>query len=220
MSKAQQSFAFDDDGPRIPQGAAAALLAIEPTVAPLSKAQQTFNRLIEQIRRQRELLQSWQEFIPRFRQRLASDMEPAMDALLAARRRLALLFDETLTLPEMLEPIARQLGRPLNLLALPRAVMEQRGLLPGGSPWSGRWMSVLSNDRSKTALDMRFTSVTDYVPRLVQIARALPGTRVIGYERRAEELELARDRGSGSGCQARHPGRAGNSAADRRRRSS
>ena len=56
MSKAQQSFAFDDDGPRIPQGAAAALLAIEPTVAPLSKAQQTFNRLIEQIRRQRDSL--------------------------------------------------------------------------------------------------------------------------------------------------------------------
>ena len=108
MAKAQQSFAFDADGPHIAQAAAAALLAIEPTVVPLSKAQQTFNRLIEQIRRQREVLQSWQEFMPRFRQRWATDMEPAMDALLAARRRLALLFDETLTLPPRVSKLSRR----------------------------------------------------------------------------------------------------------------
>jgi nucleoside-diphosphate-sugar epimerase len=96
--------------------------------------------------------------------------------------------DETLTLEEMLAPIGKQLGRAVAIVKRPRAELERRGLLPGCSPWSGRWMSQLSNERSKTALALSYTPVADYLPGLVEAAQRLPARQVIGYERRSSEL--------------------------------
>lgn len=98
--------------------------------------------------------------------------------------------DETLTLEEMLAPIGRQLRRAVAIARLPRAELERRGLLPGCSPWSGRWMSRLANERSRDVLALKYTPVGDYLPGLVEAAQRLPARQVIGYERRAEELAL------------------------------
>jgi nucleoside-diphosphate-sugar epimerase len=98
--------------------------------------------------------------------------------------------DETLTLEQMLAPVGRQLGRPITLRHVARAVLERRGLLPACSPWSGRWMSVLANDRARQLLGLRFTPVAEYLPGLVEAARRVPATRVPGYQRRAEELVI------------------------------
>ncbi len=98
--------------------------------------------------------------------------------------------DETLTLEEMLAPIGRQLGRAVTLVRRPRAELERQGLLPGCSPWSGRWMSQLANQRSQVALALAYTRVADYLPGLVEAAQRLPARQVIGYERRAEELAV------------------------------
>ena len=99
--------------------------------------------------------------------------------------------DETLSLEQMLEPVARQLDRPLTVRRVPRAVLEERGLLPGCSPWSGRWMSVLANDEAQRVLGLRFTRVAEYLPPLVEVARTLPAGKVVGLGRRAEEVALA-----------------------------
>lgn len=79
--------------------------------------------------------------------------------------------DETLTLEAMLALVAAALGVPGNLVRRPRAELESHGLLPACSPWSGLWMSVLANERSKDVLGMRYTPVADYLPPLVEAAR-------------------------------------------------
>lgn len=100
--------------------------------------------------------------------------------------------DASLTLEAMLGMVAAQLGVPLRLAPVPRATLEARGLLPACSPWSGRWMSVLDNARSRAVLGIRYTPPATCLPALVAAARALPAGRVTGLARRAEELALAR----------------------------
>ena len=99
--------------------------------------------------------------------------------------------DETLKLEEMLAIVAAALGKTALVAKVPRASLESRGLLPACAPWSGRWMSVLDNSLSKQVLGMRYTPLREYLPRLVEIARALPAESIPGYARRAEELALA-----------------------------
>ena len=99
--------------------------------------------------------------------------------------------DETLTLEEMLAPVGRQLRHAVAFVRRPRAELERLGLLPGCSPWSGRWMSQLANERSKDVLGLGYTAVADYLPGLVEAAQRLPISQVISYERRADERALA-----------------------------
>ena len=101
--------------------------------------------------------------------------------------------DETLELPEMLAALAGLLHTPPPaLVALPRQRLEDEGLLPSCSPFSDPWMSSLDNALSKAQLDMRYTSVEQYLPWCVDAALALRDEQVVGYERRAEELQAAR----------------------------
>lgn len=113
--------------------------------------------------------------------------------------------DETLTLAEMLAAIAqcveasasqRHADRPARvavpeLVALPRAELERHGVLPTCSPFSDPWMSSLANEASTQILGLRYTRVAEYLPRCVDAALALAPERIVGYERRAEELALA-----------------------------
>lgn len=99
--------------------------------------------------------------------------------------------DESLTLKAFLGIIGRLLQMPPRIAPVPRAVLESRGLLPACSPCSGRWMSVLANERSRALLGLSFTPAEEYLPPLVEIARATPATHAPGYPRRAEELALA-----------------------------
>jgi len=83
-------------------------------------------------------------------------------------------------------------GACLNISQDASLTLEARGLLPACSPWSGRWMSVLDNARSRAVLGIRYTPPATCLPALVAAARALPAGRVTGLARRAEELALAR----------------------------
>ena len=99
--------------------------------------------------------------------------------------------DETVKLEEMLAIVSAALGKTALVVKVPRAALESRDLLPACAPWSGRWMSVLDNKLSKQMLGMRYTPLGEYLPRLVEVARGIPPEAVPGYERRAEERELA-----------------------------
>jgi hypothetical protein len=61
--------------------------------APPSKAQKTFNRLIEKIEAQRAALGAWQAFLPLFQQRVAAEVEPLRQRCVEARIALARVFD-------------------------------------------------------------------------------------------------------------------------------
>jgi len=116
--------------------------------------------------------------------------------------------DETLTLEAMLAAIAecvetstgeRHADRPARvavpeLVALPRAELERHGVLPTCSPFSDPWMSSLANEASTRVLGPRYTRVAEYLPRCVDAALALAPERIVGYERRAEEIALAEGR--------------------------
>ena len=99
--------------------------------------------------------------------------------------------DETLSLEQFLEMLAELLHRPLRITRVPRETLEQRGLLPDCSPFSGRWMSSLENARGKAELGMQYTPVSTYLKKLVSYYQAVPAKKIEGYERRAVELDLA-----------------------------
>ena len=61
--------------------------------APLSKAQKAFNRLIERIEQQRQVLAAWQEFVPKFYQRVAAELDPIQERCDRAQLALAKVFD-------------------------------------------------------------------------------------------------------------------------------
>jgi nucleoside-diphosphate-sugar epimerase len=99
--------------------------------------------------------------------------------------------DETLSLIEFLELLARLMHCPLKIVRMPREELNRHGLLPHCSPFSGLWMSSLENARSKVELGMEYTPVASYVKNLVDYFQAMPKRKIEGYERRALELELA-----------------------------
>ncbi len=101
------------DGPQPTVQAGQAVLAIPTPAAAQSKAQRAFNRLIGQIGQQRVLLAQWQDFEPRYRQRLATEMAPLEAQLRAARRALVLLLDELLLAPPATPRLAKTQRRKL-----------------------------------------------------------------------------------------------------------
>jgi nucleoside-diphosphate-sugar epimerase len=102
--------------------------------------------------------------------------------------------DETLSLEQFLEMLAELVHRPLKMARVPREKLDQQGLLPNCSPFSGHWMSSLENARSKAELGMQYTPVSTYLKKLVSYYQAVPAKKIEGYERRAVELELAQSK--------------------------
>src|SRR5258708_17800735 len=81
----------------------------------------------------------------RLRHVYARDVARTIAGLLGERRTLGQAYnlcqEETPTLAEVLEMLARLVGAPLRLRPASRATLEAAGLHPlRGSPFSGRWM--------------------------------------------------------------------------------
>ena len=115
-----QASLFDD----LPAGAPAvspALLAIPVPEAAQNKAQRLFNKLIGQIRQQRDLLAQWQQFELRFQQRLIAEFHPAQAQLTAARRKLLQLLDQLLTDPRAEPRLSKPQRRKLRAWMTPLA---------------------------------------------------------------------------------------------------
>jgi nucleoside-diphosphate-sugar epimerase len=100
--------------------------------------------------------------------------------------------DETLTLTEFLELLARTMHCQLKIVRVPREELNRQGLLPHCSPFSGLWMSSLENARSKAELGMQYTPVASYVQNIVSYFQAVRPHTVEGYQQRAREVEFAK----------------------------
>ncbi len=99
--------------------------------------------------------------------------------------------DETLTIDEFLAIFAGICGRALRVARVAREKLKAAELLPACSPFSGEWMSVLDNQRSKRELGMHYTPVPVYLEKLVAYFASQPVREVAGYRRRAMERSLA-----------------------------
>jgi len=100
--------------------------------------------------------------------------------------------EETLTLEAFLELLAELVQARLRIARVPREKLEREGLLPDCSPFSGSWMSSLDNRRSKEELRMVYTPLRDYLTKLVNSFQSAPRREILGYKRRAREVEIAR----------------------------
>jgi len=98
--------------------------------------------------------------------------------------------DETLTIDDFLQRLAAAAGKPLQTVRVAREKLNAMNLLPACSPFSGEWMSVLDNQRSKVELGMKYTPVNDYLSRLVAYHQGQPRRETPGYLQRARELEV------------------------------
>ncbi|MGE5323894.1 MAG: NAD-dependent epimerase/dehydratase family protein [Actinomycetota bacterium] len=99
--------------------------------------------------------------------------------------------DESMHLDEFLSLLAKLTRRQLKMARIPGEVLENSGLLPDCSPFSGRWMSALDNTRSKLELGMLYTPLPVYLEKLVRYFAKELDTRIEEYSRRGDELKLA-----------------------------
>jgi nucleoside-diphosphate-sugar epimerase len=102
--------------------------------------------------------------------------------------------EETLSIEEFLNVLAQIAQCELKLVHVPRNMLEELALFPGCSPFSDPWMSELDNSRSKSELGIQYTPVSVYLRKLVSHYRSHVVSIPTGYERRHEEIELAKQR--------------------------
>lgn len=74
-----------------------ALISVNQPKAELTKAQKTFNRLTAQIRRERETLAAWQSYESRFHERVGLELQPVLNQLSGAQRRMVKCIDQILS---------------------------------------------------------------------------------------------------------------------------
>ena len=99
--------------------------------------------------------------------------------------------DESMSLDKFLSLLAKLTRSQLKIARIPREVLENSGLLPDCSPFSGRWMSALDNTRSKIEFGMQYTPLSVYLEKLIRYFAGALDTRIQEYSRRADELKLA-----------------------------
>jgi nucleoside-diphosphate-sugar epimerase len=100
--------------------------------------------------------------------------------------------DETLSLDEFLNILGERLGVQPNIVHFKRSLLEANGFLPDCSPFSDRWMSELTNDRSKAELGMQYTPLRQYLDEIVDYYESTPPPKLpAGYRRRHAEIDFA-----------------------------
>ncbi len=99
--------------------------------------------------------------------------------------------DETTSLEEFLGIVADLLGVEPQLIRFRRGLLEANGFLPDCSPFSERWMSELTNDRSKAELGMTYTPLREYLSKIIAHYEADPPRDPVGYKRRHREIQFA-----------------------------
>jgi nucleoside-diphosphate-sugar epimerase len=99
--------------------------------------------------------------------------------------------DETVPLSEFLALVGEFMGyEPPQLIEVKRSLLVANGFLPDCSPFSDRWMSELTNERSKAELGMHYTPLRTYLERIVRHYQDNPPQRPASYRRRNAERNL------------------------------
>jgi nucleoside-diphosphate-sugar epimerase len=132
----------------------------------------------------------------RLRHVYAGDVSRAIAGLLGQPRTFGQAYnlcqEETPTLAEVLELLARRMGAEPRLCPVPRADIEAAGLDPlRVSPFSGRWMSFLDPARARAELGFVPTPLPAYLGSIVASFLAHPpAAPPDAYADRRRELAL------------------------------
>lgn len=103
--------------------------------------------------------------------------------------------DESVSIDEFLALLGEIMGVTPLIVRLSREALLKAGFLPDCSPFTERWMSELTNERSKTELGMQYTPLRDYLTTLVDYYATHTPQPPVSYKRRAAEIELATQHG-------------------------
>ena len=98
--------------------------------------------------------------------------------------------DETLSLEEFLAILGEHIGRTPDIVPVKYSVLVASGLRPGSSPFSERWMSELTNQRSREELGARYTPVREYLATLIDHYLTTRPPLPVEYRRRSAERQL------------------------------
>ncbi len=99
--------------------------------------------------------------------------------------------DETVSIEEFLHLLAELLEVKAHIRWFKQSDLEAQGFLPDCSPFSDRWMSELTNEKSKTDLGLNYTPLPDYLQKLVAYYENNKLTIPVGYRRRNAEIQYA-----------------------------
>jgi nucleoside-diphosphate-sugar epimerase len=98
--------------------------------------------------------------------------------------------DETVSLTEFLGMLGEIIGIEPQIMTVRRSLLEANGFLPDCSPFSERWMSELTNERSKVELGMEYTPLRTYLGKLVAYYETNPPPKPASYRRRHAEMNF------------------------------
>jgi nucleoside-diphosphate-sugar epimerase len=100
--------------------------------------------------------------------------------------------DETTSLAEYLQIVGNIMGVTPDIVTFKRSELEANGFLPDCSPFSERWMSELTNERSKAELKMTYTPLRAYLETIINHYLAHPPQPPASYRRRNAEIDFGR----------------------------
>ena len=100
--------------------------------------------------------------------------------------------DEAVSIDEFVGLLGELMGLPTSIVRFKRSELEANGFLPDCSPFSERWMSELSNERSKAELGISYTPLRDYLAQLIAHYEKNKPSIPVGYKRRSAELHMAK----------------------------
>jgi nucleoside-diphosphate-sugar epimerase len=98
--------------------------------------------------------------------------------------------DETVSLSEFLAMLGEIIGVEPQIIPVKRSLLEANGFLPDCSPFSERWMSELTNERSKAELGMNYIPLRTYLGKLVAYYDGNPPPKPASYRRRHTEINF------------------------------
>jgi nucleoside-diphosphate-sugar epimerase len=98
--------------------------------------------------------------------------------------------DETVSLNEFLAMVGEIVGVEPQIVSVRRSLLEANGFLPDCSPFSERWMSELTNERSKAELGITYTPLRTYLGKLIAYYDTNPPPKPASYRRRRAEVSF------------------------------
>lgn len=99
--------------------------------------------------------------------------------------------EETVSLDSFLTTVGELVGHEPQFVRVQRSLLEANGFLPDCSPFSERWMSELSNERSKAELGMVYSPMREYLGKIIASYEHTPPATPASYRRRQAEKLLA-----------------------------
>ncbi|MCA9885182.1 MAG: NAD-dependent epimerase/dehydratase family protein [Anaerolineae bacterium] len=99
--------------------------------------------------------------------------------------------DETVSIDEFLMILGEVVGSVPDIRRFSRRELEAAGFLPDCSPFTERWMSELSNERSKRELGMTYTPLRTYLQNLVNYYESHEIKQPSTFKRRYSEVQFA-----------------------------